>query len=157
MWLRLAPRLQQLTEREKEKMTTATKNLVAWNGETYKGASDYYDQFTNDPEFLEFTGDLDSDEILRLAMFAHNGSWRLVPEDLPALIAQEQEAFWGEYDDGGELAQELAESLGDVNTPDWVVIDWQRTYDRNICHDFFDYQVIDQDGNYRMFFWNANV
>ncbi len=138
-------------------MTTATKNLVAWNGETYKGASDYYEQFTNDPEFLEFTGDLDGDEVLRLAMFAHNGSWRLVPEDLPALIAQEQEAFWGEFASGGEFAEHVASELGETTAPDWLVIDWQLSYDANLSHDFFDYQVIDQDGRYRMFFWNANV
>ena len=138
-------------------MTTATKNLVAWNGETYKGASDYYEQFTNDPEFLEFTGDLDSDEILRLAMFAHNGSWRLVPEDLPALIAQEQDAFSGEYSSGAEFAEEISRDTYAEEIPSWLVIDWQLSYDANLCHDFFDYQVIDQDGNYRMFFWNANV
>jgi len=138
-------------------MTTATKNLVAWNGETYKGASDYYDQFTTNPEFLEFTGDLDSDEILRLAMFAHNGGWQLVPEDMPLFIGQEQEAFWGEFANGGDLAERVAAELGEAAAPDWVVIDWQASYDRNLRHDFFDYQVIDIDGRYRMFFWNANA
>jgi hypothetical protein len=138
-------------------MTTATKNLVAWNGEAYKGASDYYEQFTTDPEFLEFTSDLDADELLRLAMFAHNGSWQLVPEDLPALIAQEQEAFWGEFDSGAEFAEHVATELGEMTPPDWVFIDWQASYDNGLRHDFFDYRVIDQEGNYRMFFWNANV
>jgi hypothetical protein len=46
-------------------MTTETKtNLVAWNGETYKGAGDWYDKFKNDEDWKEYTEDLDPDELL---------------------------------------------------------------------------------------------
>lgn len=70
-------------------MTTETKtNLVAWNAETYKGAGDWYDKFTIDEEFLEYTESLDPDEVLRLALYAYNNGYHLVPEDLPLFIVQ---------------------------------------------------------------------
>lgn len=145
----------QETGKEKEMEKTETK-LVAWNGETYKGASDYYDRFQTD-EYAEHTEDLDPDELLRLALFAHNGYWKLVPEDLPALIAGEQEAYWGEYDSGADLAQDITEHADPLpdGLPNWIVIDWEASWERNLRHDFFEYEVIDIDGNYRRFFWRA--
>ena len=38
-----------------------------------------------------------------------------------------------------------------------LVIDWQATYNYTWQYDFFNYEVIDLDGNYRRFFWNNNV
>ena len=135
--------------------TEARKTLVAWNGETYKGASDYYERFTTDPDFLEYTEDLDPDELLRLAIYAHNGSWGLVPEDLFMLIPEEQEAFWGEFDTKGEFAENYLTEVGDIDTiaTQNLVIDWEATYDYSFQFDFFFYDVIDIDGNYRRFFW----
>lgn len=134
-------------------------NLVAWNGETYTGAGDWYDKFTTDPDWLEYTEDLDSDELLRLAMFAYNGGWGLVPEDYPLFVAQEQEAFWGEFQSGAEFAEYVAEQIDMLpeGIPSWVVIDWEASYEGNLRHDFFEYDVIDIDGNYRKFFWNCNA
>ena len=139
----------------KEMNTTETK-LVAWNGETYTGASDYYDRFQTD-EYAEHTEDLDPDELLRLALFAHNGYWKLVPEDLPALIAEEQEAYWGEFESGADFAQHIAQEIDLIpeGLASWIVIDWELSWERNLRHDFIDYQVIDTDGDYRRFFWRA--
>lgn len=137
-------------------MTTETKtNLVAWDGETYKGAGEWYDKFTTDPEFTEYTESLDADEILRLALFAYNGAWGLVPEDMTAFIGQEQESYRGEAESEEEFTRELLEETGDIpeNLPSWVVVDFQATWDRNLRYDFFEYRVIDIDGNYRQFFW----
>jgi hypothetical protein len=138
---------------------TKTARLIAWDGETYKGASDFYEKFTTDPEFLEYTEDLDSDELLRLAIFAHNGAWGLVPEDMPLFIAQEQEAFSGDWDSDGDFAQDWMESTGtvDADAYRWLVIDWQQTYNYSLSHDYFCYDVIDLDGSYRRFYWNANI
>lgn len=137
-------------------MNTKTA-LVAWNGETYTGAGETYDWLL---EQTEYTEDLDPDQILRLAIFAYNGGWSLVPEDLGHLIAQEEEAFFGEFDSEADFAEHVGTEI-DVfdqeGMPSWIVIDWQASYDRNLRHDFFDYDVIDIDGNYRKFFWNANV
>ena len=140
-------------------MTTETKtNLVAWDGETYKGAGEWYDKFTTDPEFTEYTESLDPDEILRLALFAYNGAWGLVPEDMAAFISQEQDSYHGEAEDEAEFTKEVVEGSGYISEdmPSWIVIDYQATWDSALRYDFFDYRVIDIDGNYRQFFWMNN-
>lgn len=140
-------------------MTTETKTkLVAWNAETYVGAGDYYDQFTNDPEFLEYTEDLDHEERLRLALYAYEGGWSLVPEDMPLFIGQEQEAYWGEFETGGDFARYCVEEFTPLpdGMPDWLIVDWEASWERNLRHDFFTYEVIDIDGNFRKFFWRVD-
>ena len=140
-------------------MTTKTKtNLVAWNGETYKGAGEWYDKFTTDPEFTEYTESLDPDELLRLAIWAYNGGWGLVPEDMPVFIGEEQENYRGEAESPAEFTREVIEEMGYISadTPSWIVIDYQATWDSALRHDFIEYAVIDIDGNYRQFLWWAN-
>lgn len=136
-------------------MNTKTA-LVAWNGETYTGAGETYDWLL---EQTDYTEDLDPDQILRLAIFAYNGSWSLVPEDLPALIAQEEEAYQGEFNSEAEFAEDFFESTGQIDeeATKYLVIDWQATYNYSLQFDFFNFDVIDIDGAYRKFFWNANV
>jgi antirestriction protein len=137
-------------------MSTLT-NLVAWNGETYTGAGDFYDKFKTDPEFLQFTEDLSDEELIRLALYAYNSYSMLVPEDLPHLISAEQENYRGESESEEEFTRELLEETGDISKdlPHYIVIDYQATWDRNLSHDFFTYKVIDIDGTYRQFFWWA--
>jgi hypothetical protein len=138
---------------------TKTARLVAWDGETYKGASHYYELFATNPDFLEYTEDLSPDELLRLAIFAHNGAWGLVPEDMQLFIAQEQEAFSGDWENDEQFAEDFFESTGqlDRQATKYLVIDWQETYNYTLSHDYFCYDVIDLDGSYRRFYWNANV
>lgn len=138
-------------------METKTE-LTAWDGKVYNGLGDLYDQLRQG-EFLEYTEDLNDDELLRLAMFAWNGGWSLVPEDLPLLIAQEQEAYWGEYDTEAEFAEEKSIELDmiDQEATKNLVIDWQATYNYTWQYDFFNYEVIDITGGYRRFFWSNNV
>jgi hypothetical protein len=135
--------------------TKTETNLVAWNGETYAGAGDWYDKFKNDEDWKEYTEDLDNDELLRLAMYAHNNGYALVPEDLPLFIAEEQENFRGESDSAADFTREIIEEMGYITEemPSWICIDYQRTWDSALRFDFFEYQVIDIDGNYRQFFW----
>ena len=136
-------------------MNTKTA-LVAWSGDTYTGAGETYDWLL---EQTEYTEDLDPDQILRLAIFAYNGGWSLVPEDLPALIAQEEEAYQGEFNSEAEFAEDFFESTGQIDeeATKYLVIDWQGTYNYSLQFDFFNFDVIDIDGAYRKFFWNANV
>jgi hypothetical protein len=137
-------------------MTTETKtNLVAWNGETYAGAGEWYDKFRNDEEWKEYTEDLDNDELLRLSMYAYNNGYYLVPEDLPLFIAEEQDNFRGEADSAADFTREIIEEMGYITEdfPSWICLDYQRTWDSALRFDFFEYQVIDIDGNYRQFFW----
>jgi hypothetical protein len=140
-------------------LTTETKtNLVAWDGETYSGAGDWYDKFTTDPEFTEYTEHLDKDELVRIAIWAYNGGWGLVPEDMPVFIGEEQDNYRGEAESPAEFTREIIEEMGYINadTPSWIVIDYQATWDSALRYDFIEYAVIDLDGNYRRFFWWAN-
>jgi hypothetical protein len=132
--------------------------IMAWNGETYKGAGDWYDKFTTDPEFTEYTESLDPDQILRLAMYAYNNGYALVPEDMDAFISEENDNFRGEAESAAEFTREIIEEMGYISAemPSWVVIDYQATWDSALRFDFFEYQVIDIDGNYRQFFWWNN-
>ncbi len=135
---------------------TATK-LIAWDGQTYQGAGDTYDWLAGQ----EACADLDPDQLLRLAIFAYNGGWALVEEDLPLLISHEEEAYQGEYASKAEFAEEFFESsYADLNQEGLtrhLVIDWEATYNYSLQFDFFEYDVIDVDGQYRKFFWNANI
>ena len=88
-----------------------TKTEIAdWDGKVYQGLGDLYDKLRQG-EFLEYTEDLDDDELLRLAVYGCNNGARFVPEDLPLLIAQEQEAYWGEYSSEAEFAEEKSIEL----------------------------------------------
>jgi hypothetical protein len=137
-------------------MNHTQTELVAWNGETYTGLGNLWDKLQTG-DYAEHTEDLDPDELLRLALFAYNHSLNLVPEDLPLLIAEEQEAFWGEFGSGDELAKQLTEELDPLpeGLAKWIVIDWEASWENNLRHDFFSYQVIDIDGDFRNFFWRA--
>lgn len=136
-----------------------TKTEIAdWDGKVYQGLGDLYDKLRQG-EFLEYTEDLNDDELLRLAIFGWNGRWDLVPEDLALLIPQEQEAYWGEYSSEAEFAEEKSIELGmlDEEATKNLVIDWQATYNYTWQYDFFNYAVVDVDGSYRRFFWSNNV
>jgi antirestriction protein len=130
-------------------------NLVAWNGETYTGAGDWYDKFKNDEDWKEYTEDLDNDELLRLSMYAYNGGYALVPEDMPFFIGEEQENYRGEAESAAEFTREIIEEMGYISEdmPSWIVIDYEATWQSALRFDFFEYCVIDIDGNYRRFFW----
>lgn len=136
-----------------------TKTEIAdWDGKVYQGLGDLYDKLRQG-EFLEYTEDLNDDELLRLAIYGWNGRWDLVPEDLALLIPQEQEAYWGEYSSEAEFAEEKSIELDmiDQEATKNLVIDWQATYNYTWQYDFFNYAVVDVTGSYRRFFWNNNV
>ncbi len=135
-------------------MNTKTK-LIAWDGQTYQGAGDTYDWLAGQ----EACADLDPDQLLRLAIFAYNGGWALVEEDLPTLIAHEEEAYYGEAESEAQFAEEYFESSGliDGEATKHLVIDWAATYNYSLQYDFFTYEVIDLDGRYVKLFWNANI
>jgi hypothetical protein len=140
-------------------METKTQtNLVAWNGETYAGAGDWYDKFKNDEDWKEYTEDLDNDELLRLAMYAYNSGYALVPEDMGAFISEENDSYRGEAESAAEFTREIIEEMGYISEdmPSWIVIDYEATWQSALRFDFFEYSLIDIDGNYRQFFWWSN-
>jgi hypothetical protein len=134
-------------------MTTKTEtNLVAWNGETYKGAGDYFDRIRADERFE----DLGTDEAIRLAIYAWNCHADMMNLDLLDLLEEEQDAFAGENTSEADFTKELVEECYPLrDLPDWVAIDWQTTWDSALRFDYFTYDVIDTDGDYKKFFWRA--
>jgi hypothetical protein len=140
-------------------MTNTTKtNFASWNGETYSGLGDLYELFKSEG-FAEFTEDLDHDELLRLAIYAWNEGSYFVPEDLLLLISRESEAYQGEYESEADFTEETLRETATIpaDFPDWVVIDYETTWNSALRFDFFAWDVIDINGSFRKFFWNAFI
>lgn len=123
--------------------------LTDWQGYAYTTAGLLFDSMAG-PEF----DGLSDDEKLRLALFAANQHAK--PGELVDLIEKEQEAYRGEYYSGAEMAEQFCDDIGDIpdNLPNWLVIDWAASWERNLRHDFFEYDVRHL-GEYRRFFWYA--
>lgn len=139
-------------------MQDTKTTLTRWNKDGYAGLTGIHAEL-QEGEFAEYTADLTPDELLRLALFAYNGEWSLVPEDLPALIAQEQEAFSGEEYEISDWVRELLFETDSLpsNLPDWIVIDYEATWYYALQYDYHEYDIIDTEGNFRRFFWRSDV
>ena len=139
-------------------MQDTKTTLTRWNKDGYAGLTGIHAEL-QEGEFAQYTADLTPDELLRLALFAWNGGWSLVPEDLPALIAQEQEAYQGDYESGAEFTQELLFETGLIpdGLSDWIVIDYEATWNYALSYDYHEYDIIDTEGNFRRYFWRSDV
>jgi len=137
-------------------MTTETKNIIAWNGETYKGLGGIFELLQSE-DFLEYTEDYDQDELLRIALWAWNGNYSLVPEDVPTLASEESEFYMGEASSYAAFTEQLIgdTDLLDLDFPSWVVIDYEATWHSTLQHEFFSYDVVTIDGEYKKLFWRA--
>lgn len=129
-------------------MTTETK-LTAWNGETYTGLGGLFDTIREQFE------DLDVEEALRLAIYAWNSNVIANNMDLADVLTEEQECFVGEYESEAHFAEEITTEGDCIVLPAYVVIDWQATWDTALCMDYFAYDVITIDGEYKKLFWRA--
>lgn len=129
-------------------MTTKTK-LIAWNGETYTGLGELFDTIREQFE------DLDMEEALRLAIYAWNSNAIANGMDLTDVLAEEQESYAGAYQSEAEFTEELITETCGLDVPNYVVIDWQATWDRGIGYDYFTYDVVTIDGEFVKYFWRA--
>lgn len=128
-------------------MTTATK-LTAWNGETYTGLGGLFDTIREQFE------ELDMEEALRLAVYAWNSNATSNNMDLADVLTEEQECFVGAYESDAAFAEETLTDLI-IDIPNYIVIDWQATYDSALFDSYFSYDVITTDGEYKKLFWRA--
>jgi hypothetical protein len=132
-------------------MTTQTETtlLTDWSGYQYARAGELYEALK-----AEEYEHLDEEQKLRLALFAANQ--HATEDELHGLIEIEEESYRGEFHSGAEFAEEMATEadLPPQDFPDWLVIDWQASYERNLRHDFFEYDVR-INGEYLRFFWYA--
>ena len=129
-------------------MATAT-TLTAWNGETYTGLGGLFDTIREQFE------ELDTEEALRLAIYAWNSNAIANNMDLVDVHIEEQECFVGAYESEAAFAEETTLEVECLDLPNYIVIDWQATWDSALCMDYFAYDVITIDGEYKKLFWRA--
>ena len=60
-----------------------------------------------------------------------------IREQLEGLIESEKECYFGTFYTPAEFAEHYFENYAENTIPDWVVVDWEATWDRNLRHDFF--------------------
>jgi antirestriction protein len=124
--------------------------FTAWNGETYANLGGLFDTIS------ELETELDHEEKLRVAIWAWNNHEEVSQDTIGELIEKEQEQFAGEFDSVSDFVQDLllnGDYMRDV--PDWIVIDFETTWNSALRFDYFDYDVIDIDGQFRKFYWRA--
>ena len=50
-----------------------------------------------------------------------------------------EDMYQGQYESGAEFAEQLCQDCGYTNdTPHWIVIDWERTWEANLRHDYIE-------------------
>ena len=49
-----------------------------------------------------------------------------------------EDAYQGEYSSGADFAEQISKDCGYIsdNIPYWIVIDWERTWEANLRHDY---------------------
>lgn len=121
-------------------------------------------EMVNHIKATEFEGqELDFDEVLRLALFAYNNHETnlelLTAERLAEILEEEQEAFAGEFSTEADFAEDLITQTNDQDLPDWVVIDWQGTYNYALRFDYYNFSVrLNDEENgifFARYFWRA--
>lgn len=96
---------------------------------TLEGAPDDT-QDLDDPGLWDFVA-LDDDDQQIVLWYVENVGW-------DGDIEEARDCFHGEWNDGGEFAQHIAEETESVATADWIVVDWDASWDRNLRHDYFE-------------------
>ena len=50
-----------------------------------------------------------------------------------------EDMYQGQYESGAEFAEQICQDCGyTTNTPHWIVIDWERTWEANLRHDYIE-------------------
>ena len=51
-----------------------------------------------------------------------------------------EDMYQGQYESGAEFAEEICQDCGYIsnNIPHWIVIDWERTWEANLRHDYIE-------------------
>jgi hypothetical protein len=144
-----------MTREQKE-----TGVITDWQGYAYNGLKEIVEHIKNTK--LE-DRELDLDEVIRLALFIYNGYETdlalLTAERLAEILEEEEDAFAGQFDTEAEFAEDLITQTSEAILPDWIVIDWQGTYNYACQYDYHNYDVrfIDHEESvYARYFWRSN-
>ena len=51
-----------------------------------------------------------------------------------------EDMYQGQYESGAEFAEQICQDCGYIsnNIPHWIVIDWERTWEANLRHDYIE-------------------
>ena len=51
-----------------------------------------------------------------------------------------EDMYQGQYENGAEFAEQICQDCGYIsnNMPYWIVIDWERTWEANLRHDYIE-------------------
>ena len=52
-----------------------------------------------------------------------------------------EDMYQGQYESGAEFAEQICQDCGYIsnNIPHWIVIDWERTWEANLRHDYYEH------------------
>lgn len=63
-----------------------------------------------------------------------------IRENLEKWIEDEAEVYYGEHESPADFARYYYDNYGEYTIPDWIVVDWDKSWDKNLRHDFhFEY------------------
>ena len=52
-----------------------------------------------------------------------------------------EDMYQGQYESGAEFAEQICQDCGYISNdmPSWIVIDWERTWEANLRHDYYEH------------------
>ena len=60
-----------------------------------------------------------------------------IRENIEKWIEWETETYYGEHESPAKFAEFYFENYAEERIPNWLVIDWEATWDQNLRHDFY--------------------
>lgn len=92
----------------------------------------WYSESSAPPEILWEWLELSESEQAAFGVFADNFGGDATIDDF-------REAYQGVWDSGAAFAENIAEECGEIpkDLPNWIVIDWEASWNCNLRHDYF--------------------
>jgi hypothetical protein len=61
----------------------------------------------------------------------------VIKDKLGKWIEWESETYYGTHESPADFVRYYYDNYGEYDIPSWVVVDWQRTWEANLRHDFY--------------------
>lgn len=103
----------------------------------YEGFPDsFYSESMSEEELQKLLDyvNMDADDREMLEMYAEATGYNIDEIELD----EARDAFHGTADSEEDFAEQIAEECGEIpkDLPSWIVIDWQASWNCNLCHDY---------------------
>lgn len=87
----------------------------------------------------DVTAEIEHDDLERLARFIDNNysirDYIQLTDEIDSIIRDEEDAFYGTYESEADFAENFYTDT-EHTIPDWLVVDWQATFDYSLQYDF---------------------